>query len=235
MFGASKIGLDNEQNRMQWVEKTLLRIPRGSRILDAGAGEGKYKKFCGHLEYLSQDFCQYNGAGDKRGLQADKWDTSQINIISDITSIPEGDKSFDALMCVEVFEHLPEPIKAIREFHRLLKPQGYLILTAPFCSLTHFAPYHFYSGFSRYFYEKHLREAGFEILEMEQNGNWFSYMAQEMRRMPWCAEHYAQHTVSIFTRVVIRINLLLLERIERTGKGSAEFFCHGYHVFARKI
>lgn len=220
---------------MQWVEKTLSKIPQGSRILDAGAGEGKYKKFCGHLEYLSHDFCQYNGEGNKKGLQTDKWDTSQINIISDITSIPEGDKSFDALMCVEVFEHLPEPINAIREFHRLLKPQGYLILTAPFCSLTHFAPYHFYSGFNRYFYEKHLREAGFEILEMEQNGNWFSYMAQEMRRMPWCAEHYAQHTVSIFMRVIIKINLLLLERIERTDKGSAEFLCHGYHVFARKI
>jgi 2-polyprenyl-3-methyl-5-hydroxy-6-metoxy-1,4-benzoquinol methylase len=46
-------------------------------------------------------------------------------------------------MCVEVFEHLPEPIKAVEEFARLFKPGGYLILTAPFCSLTHFAPLSF--------------------------------------------------------------------------------------------
>ena len=30
-----------------------------------------------------------------------------LDIISDITSIPVSDNTFDAVMCIEVFEHLP--------------------------------------------------------------------------------------------------------------------------------
>jgi len=150
------VGIKNQYNREAWLEKTLKQIPAGSRILDAAAGELRYKRFCTHLNYVAQDFAQYDGKGDGRGLHKGSWDKSNLNIISDITVIPEHDASFDAIMCVEVFEHLPEPIKAIQEFTRLLKPGGLLILTAPFCSLTHLPPYHFYTGFNRYFYEKHL-------------------------------------------------------------------------------
>ncbi|MDO9324535.1 MAG: methyltransferase domain-containing protein, partial [Methanoregula sp.] len=139
----------------------MKKIPPGSRILDAGAGEQQYKKFCTHLNYVSQDFAQYDGKGDGKALQTQKWETSNIDIVSDITTIPEPDTSFDAIMCIEVFEHLPEPIIAIKEFSRLLKPDGHLILTSPFCSLTHMAPYHFYPGYNRYFYEKHLADNGF--------------------------------------------------------------------------
>ena len=91
-------------------------------------------------------------------LQTKTWDNSKLDIVSDIIQIPLPDNSVDAIMCTEVLEHLPNPILAIKEFSRLIKPAGYLILTAPFASLVHFAPYHFASGFSRYFYEKHLAE-----------------------------------------------------------------------------
>lgn len=167
------VGTQNLSTREAWLEKTLNQIPAGSRILDAGAGEQKYKRFCVHLDYVAQDFAQYDGKGDGRGLQTNSWGQSNLDIISDITAIPEPDTSFDAIMCVEVFEHLPEPIKAIQEFARLLKPGGHLILTAPFCSLTHFAPYHFYTGFNRYFYETHLPANGFEIVELQENGFFF--------------------------------------------------------------
>ena len=234
MIFKTKIGTDNEAKRINWIEKALLTIPACARILDAGAGELKYKKFCSHLEYVSQDFCQYEGKGDEKGLQTEKWDTAQIDIVSDIVAIPEKDKSFDAIMCIEVFEHIPEPIKAIKEFYRLLKRGGYLILTAPFCSLTHFAPYHFYSGYNRYFYEHHLKEAGFEIMEISPNGNYFSYLAQEIRRIPYCANRYASKKVSRFTRLIIKILLYILENIEKNDKNSTEFLCFGYHVLARK-
>ena len=147
------IGTNNEVTRLKWLAETLKRIPQGSRILDAGAGELAQKKYCAHLNYISQDFAKYDGKGNNTGLQTQDWDNSKIDIVSDITSIPQPDASFDAIMCVEVFEHLPDPIAAIKEFSRLLRKNGTLILTAPFCSLTHFAPYHFYSGFNKYYYE----------------------------------------------------------------------------------
>ena len=54
------VGSYNETTRVNWIEKTLKKIPAGSKILDAGAGEQQFKKFCKHLEYVSQDFAEYD-------------------------------------------------------------------------------------------------------------------------------------------------------------------------------
>jgi len=186
----NKIGTTNQKTRENWLEKALKNISPGLKILDAGAGELQYKKFCEHLDYFSQDFGQYDGKGNTEGLQTKKWDNSKLDIISDITKIPVKDASFDAIMCVEVLEHIIEPIKTIEEFARLLKSDGKLIITAPFCSLTHFAPYHFYTGFNKYFYKEILEMNGFKILEITPNGNYYEYMAQEIRRLPSMIKNY---------------------------------------------
>lgn len=187
----STAGTKNQDNRENWIEETLNKIPPGSRILDAGAGQLRYKHLCSHLDYVSQDFVKYDGIGDRSGLHPEEWNQSGlIDIVSNITSIPEPNASFDAILCVEVLEHLPEPINAIQEFIRLLRPNGHLIITAPFCSLTHLAPFHYYSGFTKYFYEKILVECGFEIIELQANGNYFEYLAQEVRRITKFAKMY---------------------------------------------
>ncbi|MGA1868154.1 MAG: class I SAM-dependent methyltransferase [bacterium] len=227
-------GVNNEYNRVKWLKKTLSQIPQGLRILDAGAGEQQFKKLCSHLDYVAQDFAQYEGKGDGKGLQTGNWDQSALDIICDITNIHEPDESFDAIMCIEVLEHLPEPIKAIKEFSRLLKPDGLLIITSPFCSLSHFSPYHFYSGFNRYFYETHLTTYGFQILELEANGNFFEYMGQELRRIKSVSEKNAQDTPHLIERCAIRIVLKMLERFSNKDIGSDELLCFGYHVLARK-
>ena len=231
----TKVGTQNESARVAWLEKALKKIPPGSRILDAGAGEQQFKRLCSHLEYVAQDFGQYDGAGDGKGLHKGSWDRSNLNIVCDITQIPEPDGSFDAIMCIEVFEHLPDPIAAIQEFARLLRPGGGLVLTAPFSSLTHQAPYHFYSGFSRYFYRTHLKGNGFEILDFESNGNFFEYLAQEIRRIPSVARRYVTDCPGCFERYAMRFVLNMLERFSQRDVRSDELLCFGYHVLARKL
>jgi len=228
-------GTQNESTRLQWLEAALKKIPAGGRILDAGAGELAQKKYCTHLDYVSQDFGQYDGSGDAKGLQTKKWDNSKLDIVSDITAIPEPDASFDAIMCVEVFEHIPDPIAAIKEFARLLKNDGFLVITAPFCSLTHFAPYHFYTGFNRYFYEKHLIEQGFEIIEISHNGNFFEFVAQELIRIEYCAEKYAGSELSRVDKVAIKKLTATLNKLSKKDKGSKDFLNFGLHVLAKKL
>lgn len=230
----NKCGCDNEISREIWLKLELKNIPNGLRILDAGAGELQYKKYCSHLDYVSQDFAQYDGTGNNSGLHTKTWDNSKLDIISDINNIPLSDKSVDAIMCIEVFEHLPEPIRAIQEFSRLLKLDGILLLTAPFCSLTHFAPYHYYSGFNKYFYEKHLKENGFAIEEIVHNGNYFEYIAQEIRRIPDIGLKYTGYNHS---ELHSSINSILghLHKMSETDIKSSELLCFGYHIKARRI
>ncbi|GAG00381.1 unnamed protein product, partial [marine sediment metagenome] len=154
IFKEMNVGTKNKEDRDKWIKRTLKKISPGKKILDVGAGECQYKKLCSHLSYVSHDFCQYDGKGNKKALQSKKWDTTKVDIVSDIVNIPVKDNSFDIIMCTEVFEHIPEPARAIKEFARILRSDGKLILTAPFCSLTHQAPYYFANGYSKYWYEK---------------------------------------------------------------------------------
>ncbi len=229
-----KVGECNRKARECWLENTLKKVPAGGRLLDAGAGELGKKKYCPHLNYVSQDFGKYNGSGDAKGLQTHSWDQSQLDIISDITEIPEPDSSFDAIMCIEVFEHLPEPLKALKEFHRLLKKDGLLIITAPFCSITHFSPYHFYSGFNKYFYEHHFDGLGFKVIDIQANGNYFDYLSQEIARIPVAAERYCNCGLLPLESKAKGVLLNALRRLSDKDHDSSSLLCFGYHVFARK-
>ncbi|NMB57372.1 class I SAM-dependent methyltransferase [Candidatus Beckwithbacteria bacterium] len=226
----------NSYTRNQWLKKTLAKIPKNHKILDAGAGQLQFKKYCKHLKYTSQDFGEYDGKGDNKGLQTKTWDNSKIDIKSDIIKIPVQDKSFDVIMCTEVLEHLPEPIKAIKEFSRILKSNGKLIITAPFCSLTHFTPYYFYNGFSKYWYEKILPQNGFIIEEVSFNGNFFDYLSQEICRIPYMASKYSKINIiqNIFYRLVNFILLKILNNLSKNSKNSEEMLCFGLHILATK-
>lgn len=228
-----KVGKSNEATRVHWIEQTLKKIPAGSKILDAGAGECQFKKFCSHLQYVSQDFAQYTGEGEV-GLQTGSWDTTRLDIVSDITAIPVPDASFDAVMCTEVLEHVPDPVAALRELNRVLKPGGHLLITAPFTSLTHFAPYHFASGLSRFFYEHHLREMNYDILNLDLNGNYYEFLAQEIRRVKRVAKEYSNTRLTLVDKIALHAVLPVLQKLSGRDRKSQELLCFGVHLFARK-
>lgn len=233
-YGANECGKKNQSRREAWLAETLAAIPSGQRILDAGAGELQYKRFCSQLDYVSQDFGKYTGGGDGAGLQMAAWDQSQLDIKSDITSIPEPDSSFDAVMCIEVLEHVPDPIRALRELTRLLRRGGTLILTAPFCSLTHFSPHFYQTGYSRYFYEYWLRELGYDIVDLQWNGSYFEYLAQELRRVNWAGNQYANSSPTWLERFSIGVVLRCLNRLANRDNGSEQLLSFGLHVKAKK-
>ncbi|TAE34047.1 MAG: class I SAM-dependent methyltransferase [Cytophagales bacterium] len=227
------VALTNVATREKWLEQTLKKIPAGLKILDAGAGELQYKKWCNHLNYVSQDFNQYDGQGNGAGLQTEEFDTSKIDIVSDITSIPVPNESFDVIMCIEVLEHVPDPNQAVRELTRVLKKGGFLIITAPFCSITHFAPYHFATGFNRYFYQQVLGES-YTQLDLVANGNYYQYLAQEIMRVPMVAQTYSKTKVNPFQMGLLFLALRVLNRLNKKANSSEELLCFGYHFLGQK-
>ena len=228
------VGLRNVETREAWLRSALASLPSGARILDAGAGRQKHRPLCADLRYVSQDFAAYDGKGNEVGMQTGSYDYGKLDIVSDITAIPEPDASFDAVMCIEVIEHVPDPGEAVRELARLLKPGGTLLLSAPFCSITHYAPYHFSTGFSRYWYETHLPRHGIEITRFEPNGNYFEYLAQELRRVPEVAARYGGGRPNRWQRLCSLVVLGMLAAMSRAQTGSAELLCFGCGVTGRK-
>jgi ubiquinone/menaquinone biosynthesis C-methylase UbiE len=226
----------NQDARDQWVASVLATLPAGARVLDAGAGEQRYRKHCAHLQYVAQDFGGYDGHGNSQGLQVGSWNYGSLQIVSDITAIPEPAGSFDAIMCTEVLEHVPDPLRALDEFARLLRSGGQLIVTAPFASLVHFAPYHFSTGFSRYWYEHHLAARGLQITELRANGDWFSYLWQELLRLPSMGRRYRDWCWPwAYACVAFAATYFAARKLGRGSRGdAADLACFGFHVRATK-
>lgn len=232
-----RYGKEAERNRQVWLRDTLAKIPKGKKILDAGAGECQFKKFCTHLEYVSQDLAKYDGRGDEVGFQSEHWNVNQIDIISDITNIPIPNESFDAVMCVEVFEHLPEPAMAVKEFSRILKKGGTLIITAPVCCVAHQTPFFFSGGYSQYWYEKILKQNGFQITELTFNGNFFDKTSEEVTRIYAVANRFSR--INFVLKSILFINsiimMLILKRFSKNDSDSYVIASQGIHLVAQKL
>lgn len=168
----------NQAERDVWVAKQAKAIPTGARVLDIGAGACQYRGVFSHCRYETHDFKQLEPKALFDGIGY-----GRIDYVSDITAIPVPGGTFDAALCTEVLEHVPDPVAAVNEFARILKPGGKLLLTAPLASGIHQAPYHFYGGFTPFWYRKYLGEAGFDQIEIEANGGFFKFYGQESQRL----------------------------------------------------
>lgn len=229
------LGTTNETVRNEWLKTRLASIPDGESILDAGAGWLRNKPLCSHLRYSSQDLCQYDGVGDGRALQHGAWDTTRIDIVSDITAIPVADDHFDNVMCSEVLEHVPDPVAALRELVRTLKPGGRLLLTVPFMMPSHQTPYYFTSGLSRYWFEHHLTAFGCEIDEITPNGDFYSLLSQEIRRFPYLYYTLNERRLGPVSMAIAVLMLFSISRASRRSRSTVDVAHHGYFVVARKI
>lgn len=223
--------LNNQYERDDFVIGELKKISAGKIVLDAGCGSQRYRQYCSHLAYKAQDFGQYttddkkmmgsDGVGGKDGYQY-----GTLDYVSDIWNIPESDETFDAILCTEVFEHIPYPAETIKEFSRLLKKNGKLILTAPSNCLRHMDPYFFYSGFSDRWYEKFLKDHGLQIETISAVGDYYSWLAAEMAR--------TANTHSIFAKLALTPAFVYYCNKAKT-QASVDTLCMGYHVVATKI
>ena len=63
-------------------------------------------------------------------LSADLYNTNAM-VQMDITNINYSDETFDYIYCSHVLEHVLDDRKAMKEFHRVLKKDGWAILLVP--------------------------------------------------------------------------------------------------------
>jgi SAM-dependent methyltransferase len=94
------------------------------RVLEVGSGSG------GVTEYLAHPVTGVDPAFERTSTRSTEWLEQRPG---SATALPAEDASFDAVLCVEVVEHLgaAEREPALREMVRVLRPGGRLILTFP--------------------------------------------------------------------------------------------------------
>lgn len=211
----------NFENRRKFIVDFLQSLPTNSKIIDVGAGLMPFKKYCNHLEYVSQDFGEYKGDGNE-GLHVENFDSNNCNIISDITSIPVPDNSFDYILCSEVFEHIPNPFRALNELLRILKPKGKMLLTTPFLSFTHFAPYHYITGYNKYFFEFHQDEFNYNLIETHQSGDYTSVIKQEVDRV------LNNNRLKILNPIIRFLFKIVLRQVSKTKLNNIGCFQYFY-------
>lgn len=213
-------------------------VSPGSRILDAGAGLKPYEKFFEHCQYESCDFgdCQefYSNLDDGRRDDL----AARHTYVCPIDDIPVEDGTYDFILCSQVLEHVPYPLAAVKELHRVLKSSGQLFVTVPQGYGIHGEPYNFFY-FTRYGLELVLKDAGFEVIKVEERGGYFYYLYDRLANaIPRIVVGYKSRMsimmlllspIHVFLAYLLGPVLLLLEPLDKEKR-----FTMGYVSLARK-
>ncbi len=127
--------------------KSFLRkiLPTAHRILVEQIIQFKFAHITGHVLVVGAGHDPYSSLLSKAEsvLVTDISNEygGQIDQIADAHALPFDDNSFDAIIAIEVIEHLELPAKASREFHRVLRKEGKLVSSIPFMFHVHGDPY----------------------------------------------------------------------------------------------
>ena len=103
------------------------------------------------------------------------------DFLCDAAAIAVRREAYDAVICAELFEHVRCPEIVLREVHRVLKPAGTLLITAPFLCRIHGDP-HDFGRYTGHFWQETLEEIGFDEVVIEPQGLFFSVMADFLKQ-----------------------------------------------------
>jgi len=120
----------------------------------------------------------------------------QPHVQADASLLPFRAETFDAVICSELLEHVPDPRPVLEEIRRTLRPRGIVLICAPFLNRIHGDPYDF-ARFTDFFWKETLTSMGFDGVHIDYQGGYWSVLADMLRDL---AYHKSFRGASVFAR-----------------------------------
>jgi ubiquinone biosynthesis O-methyltransferase len=107
----------------------VFKMLEGKEILDVGCGVGEITK------YVSEKNFNVHGIDVlEESIKIAKEFNNTKNTsfeVRDLIKQPFSQNSFDCVIFLETIEHVENPAEFLREFHKILRPEGCIILSTP--------------------------------------------------------------------------------------------------------
>lgn len=144
-------------------------LPGHARVLDAGAGEGRYAGHFGRHRYVGVDL----GIGDSA------WDYAGLDALADLCRLPFPAGCFDGVLNIVTLEHVRDPAAVLGELGRVLRSGGEALVIVPQEWEVHQAP-HDYFRYTRYGLIHLLEQAGFGDIRIDPAGGYFRLLSRRL-------------------------------------------------------
>jgi SAM-dependent methyltransferase len=203
-------------------------VPDGALVLDVGAGEAELRARLPRARYVAVD----------RGIGHAGWDYSRLDALGDAQALPVAAGVADVVVHKQVLEHLTQPVEALREVARVLKPGGRVLLSTNQQWPQHQQP-HDYFRFTSYGLRFCFEQAGLEVEKIEAMGGAFSValfgFSQTLAPHLWTRGERARRVFAFLTKPfawLLRALMPLVSALDRLDRGKDNTL--GYYVVGRK-
>jgi SAM-dependent methyltransferase len=205
---------------LQFALRVARELPPGSRLIDVGAGNSPYRELFGHLRYESADWENSPHPGARA-----------VDHIGPAHDLPVGDREYDAVLCTQVLEHVPNPGEVVRELHRVLRPGGRLYMTVPLAWELHELPFDFFR------YTPHglhvlLSEAGFHELDIRPRNDCFRTLSQLLSNVGGMVGNYPDGRDPQRAQAAQLLRAMAAQVAQLDGLDARGIFPLGYSIAA---
>lgn len=183
---------------------------------------------CGNKPYHS---CFASNTKQYIGVDVAQNRDNSVDIIIEYESLlPLKDGSFDSVLSTQVLEHIPRPLDYLSEVGRVLRQDGYFILTCPGSYMLHEEPFDYFR-FTKYGLAFLLEEAGFDIIQLDTAGGAWRLLGQTFLNHKAFANHLTGISKILFPLWAFITNLccVLFDNMNLNKKDTLN-----YMILARK-
>jgi SAM-dependent methyltransferase len=190
-------------------------------VLDAGGGPIlRYKDLFKYNKYITVDIDP----------------SSKADLVCSIEKIDLPNNSIDSIVCTGTLGDIYNPEIPIKEFNRLLKRNGLVMLVDNFAGFMHDQPVDYFR-FTNFYLEKVFINNGFEIIKTERIGGFFSLILQ--LKIEYLIRKLNLYNHLILGRIVSRLFyylFLIANFLDSHDKSRANRCCAiAWLIIAKKI